>query len=61
MLTNVLLTAALVVAALVALGSLGDRLRRRNRGRHTQWSRRLSLVVVLAALVAVVTGLWWIW
>ena len=58
MLTNVLLTVALLVAALVALGSLGDRLRRRNRGRHTLWSRRLSFVVVLAALVAVVTGLW---
>ena len=61
MLANVLLTVALLVAALVALGSLGDRLQRRNRGRHTRWSRRLSASIVLAALVAVVAGLRWIW
>ena len=61
MLANVVLTVALLVAALVALGSLGNRLRRRNRGRHTTGSRCFSLAVVLAALVAVVAGLRWIW
>ena len=61
MLANLLLTAALLIAAPVVLGTLGDRLRRRNRGRHNRSSRRLSAAIVLAVLVAVVAGLWWIW
>ena len=61
MLANLLLTAALLIAAPVVLGALGDHLRRRNRGRHTRWSRRLSAAIVLAVLTAVVAGLRWIW
>ena len=61
MLANLLLTAALLIAALVALGTLGDRLRQRNRGRHNRSSRRLSAAIVLAVLVAVGAGLWWVW
>ena len=48
-------------AALVALGTLGDRLRRRNRSRHNRSSRRLSAAIVLAVLAAVGAGLWWVW
>jgi membrane protein DedA with SNARE-associated domain len=43
------------------LGSLGYVLHQRNRGRHTAWSRRISLVIVLVVLVVLVVGLTWIW
>ena len=58
---NVLLTVALLIAALVVLGSLGDRLNQRNRGRHDRSSRRISTAIVLTWIVAVVAGLRWIW
>ncbi len=61
MLTDVALTVALLVAVFVVLGSLSDWLRRRNRGRFTPWSRRISLAVVLAVILVAVVGLRWIW
>ncbi|HZG66112.1 MAG TPA: hypothetical protein VEZ12_05175 [Herpetosiphonaceae bacterium] len=61
MLKNVLLTIALLAETFVVLGSLGYVLHQRNRGRHTAWSRRISLFVVLVVLVVLVAGLAWIW
>ena len=61
MVTKVLLTVELLGAVFVVLGSAGYLLNQRNRGRHTLWSRRISLAIVLAGLVAVVAGLTWIW
>ncbi len=61
MLTDTALTVVLLLAVFVVLGSLGDWLRRRNRGRFTPRSRRISLAVVLAALLVAVVGLRWIW
>ncbi len=58
---KLLLTVELLIGVFVVLGSLGNLLNQRNCGRHTLWSRRISLTIVLAGLGALVAGLAWIW